>query len=233
MTVVEVRAMLARMGEADRREVLRMLRTEFGIPIHKIERDWGINAEAILEAIYAAPDLTRRGVRGVLAEAIFRTVVVPRLVGWRSIPFEGDQPYDLLLDGGHGKAPLKVQVKNQRKEQGVPKIDARLSAATGVKIYIVETQRTRNGSRAAGETGTTATRPYRFDEFDVLAVCMQPSSKNWEDFIYCPTGRLLARPRDSSLLKVLQPIYSNETNGWTRDIDDAASDVYAAGGDVS
>lgn len=249
MSLDEARALIAGMSDDDRRAVLRVLRDEHRITIHPIEDDWKTTAEAILEAIHAAPDLTKRGIRGVLAEAIFRTVVVPKLSGWTAIDFEGDLPYDLLMepgsgsgsfkvrDGdarygppiepGNGPSSLKVQVKNQRRERGEPKTDTRMSRQCGFPVYVVETQRTRTGNRTGQDGEATATRPYRFGEFDLLAVCLQPSSGDWEDFIYCPAHMLLPRPADPDLLAVMQPIFTDGTRGWSRDFDQAAASVYA------
>lgn len=222
MSLDEVRALLAGLNEEERRGVLQALRQDFGVVVHPLETVWNTTAEAILEAIHASPDLTQRGVRGILAEATFRTTVVPdQLAGWVSIPFAGDLPYDLLLDDGAG--PVKVQVKNQRRERGEPKTDARQTRACGFPVYVVETQRTRNGQAEDGEGGTTATRPYRFGEFDVLAVCLQPSSGRWTDFIYCPDHLLLPRPDQPTLLKVMQPIYSDGSRGWTHDFNQAVA----------
>lgn len=226
MSVDEVRALLAAMTGEQRQAVLQSIRQEFGAVIHPLETAWNTSAEAILEAIHAAPDLTQRGVRGILAEATFRTTVVPtQLRGWTSIPFDGDLPYDLLLDDGMGG--LKVQVKNQRRERGLAKEDPKLTRACGFPVYVVETQRTRNGQGDDGEGGTMATRPYRFGEFDILAVGLQPSSGSWTDFIYCPAHLLLPRADEPRWLKVMQPIYTDESRGWTRDFNTAAAVVRA------
>jgi len=224
MSLGEVRALLARLNDEERAAVLLTLRQDFRVALHPLEGAWNTTAEAILEAIHASPDLTQRGVRGILAEATFRTTVVPNtLVRWRSIPFVGDQPYDLLLDDGAGQ--LKVQVKNQRREKGEVKLDPRLTKAHGFPVYVVETQRTRNG-KAMGEGGAPiATRPYRFGEFDILAVCLQPSSGSWSDFIYCATHLLLPRADDNNLLQIMQPVYSDGSHGWTYNFDQAAADV--------
>lgn len=227
MSVEQARAVLASMNDAERRAVLRVLRDEYRIPVHPIEGEWKTSAEAILEAIHSAPDLTQRGIRGVLAEAIFRTVVVPKFAGWTAIDFEGDLPYDLLMEPDDGRSSLKVQVKNQRRERGEPKTDAKLSRQSGFPVYVVETQRTRTGKRTGQDGEAMATRPYRFGEFDLLAVCLQPSSGDWEDFIYCPAHMLLPRPTQPDLLAVMQPIFTDETRGWSRDFDQAAASVYA------
>lgn len=222
MSLDEVRALLSGLSDQERRGVLQLLRLEYGVAIHPLEVEWKTTAEAILEAIHSAPDLTQRGVRGILAEATFKTTVVPEsLPKWKSIPFAGEHAYDVLLDDGEG--PLKVQVKNQRKREGVALIDEALSKQSGSAVYAVETQRTRNGRAKKGsEKEEISTRPYRFGEFDVLAVCMQPSTGKWTDFLYCATCQLMPRPENRDLLKVLQPIYTDGSHGWTYDFDAAA-----------
>ncbi len=222
MSVDEVRALLAGLKEDERQTILQTLRQDYRTALHPLEVAWNTTAEAILEAIHASPDLTQRGVRGILAEATFRTTVVPtQLQGWISIPFAGDLSYDLLLDDGSGE--VKVQVKNQRREKGQAKTDAKLSRLCGFPVYVVETQRTRNGQNTDGEGAITSTRPYRFGEFDVLAVGLQPSTGSWTDFIYCAQHRLLARDAEPTWLKVMQPIYSDGSHGWTRDFKEAAT----------
>lgn len=221
MSLDQVRWLLERMDGDGHLSVLRMLRQEFGVVIHPLETQWNTGAEAILEAIYQSPDLTQRGVRGVLAEAIFRTVVVPtQLTQWTSEPIFGDLAYDLRLRSPFG--PVRVQVKNQRRERGGPKVDMRLSRLNGSPVYVVETQRTRNGQTTGEDGEQRDTRPYRFTDFDVLAVCMQPSSGSWHDFVYCPTYALRPRLYDAGLLHVMQPIVINERGPWTRSFDSAA-----------
>jgi len=226
MSLDQVLAMLAGLSDEERHRILRTLRQDFGVSIHPLETAWRTTAEAILEAIHTSPDLTQRGVRGILAEATFRTTVVPeQLNGWESVPIHGDLPYDLLLS--NHRFEVKVQVKNQRRERGEPKIDRRLTDESGCQVYVVETQRTRNGQAPTGNGEAAATRPYRFGEFDLLAVCLQPSSGIWTDFIYCAGHRLLARPHAPTLLKVMQPVYSDCSRGWTRDFSQAAEEAMA------
>lgn len=192
-------------------EVLRLLRQQRRVPIHRLENEWGTTAEAILEAIYDAPDLIQRGVRGVLAEAIFRTVVVPRdLPDWTSEPVDNDEAFDLLLI--HPRlGRVRVQVKSQRKERQVPKI---YKGQMGPPpVYVVETQRTRNGTLPDG----SPSRPYRFHEFDVIAVCLHASTGSWEDFIFCASEDLLARRSNPAWLEVIQPVYLDRPQVWSRD----------------
>ncbi len=228
MSIDDIRALLRGLNDLERHAVLQALRHEFRTVIHPLELAWNTTAEAILEAIHSAPDLTQRGVRGILAEATFRTTVVPeQLTRWRSVPFQGERPYDVLLDDSN--CTLKIQVKNQRRERGSAKIDNKLSKHCGFPVYVVETQRTRNGQSQAEDGSTSATRPYRFGDFDVLAVCLQPSSNSWKDFIYCPAHLLLPRPDQPTQLKVMQPIFCNDGNGWTRDFEQAAESARLSG----
>jgi hypothetical protein len=80
---------LKRATPAQREMIFRKLREEF--PLHPLEAEWNTSAEAILEAISRSPDLTQRGIRGILAEASFFTLVYPTLQrhGWTDA---GDVP---------------------------------------------------------------------------------------------------------------------------------------------
>jgi hypothetical protein len=211
----DVERLLSQATPQQREQMLLLLRERYGIAIHRLENDWGTTAEVILEAIHEAPDLIQRGVRGVLAEAIFRTVVVPQtLPSWRSEPVHNDEAYDLLLSHrSPGLGRVRVQVKSQRKERQVPKIYRQQVGPP--PVYVVETQRTRNGTHPDG----TSSRPYRFHDFDILAVCLHASSGRWEDFIYCAAPDLLPRRTDETLLEVLQPIYFDRPGIWSRDFE--------------
>src|SRR5690606_16123368 len=88
--------------------------------IHEFEEVIGAPAEMILEAVHRAPELTRRMLRGVIADASFRTFIIPTLQkrGWEDITPPGNFAYDYMLKDDQG--PLKVQVKLQRSERGAP-----------------------------------------------------------------------------------------------------------------
>lgn len=211
MTLPEVETLLQRMTAEERQTLLHVLRSRYGTAIHPLEARWNTSAEAILEAIDQSGDLTQRGIRGVLAEASFRTNVVPqRLPGWQIRPFAGNQSYDLILEDTVGQ--VRVQVKLQRREKGVPKLHRR-----NADIFVVETQRTRTG-RAADNSQT---RPYAVDDFDVLAVSLQPSVGDWISFIYCAVRDLAVRPENPRLLQVMQPFPASGSNLWSQDFEHA------------
>jgi hypothetical protein len=170
----------------------------------------GAPAELILEAIHRAGPLTLRGIRGVLSESAFELNVVKKLAGWTSLPTPNDPPYDFLLDDGRG--PVKVQVKLQRK-----KADRAMRANEGYRwlsaeMFAVETQRTRGGKDL--KTGED-TRPYRFGEFDILAVATEPSTQRWDTFLYTVGRWLIPRPTNTHLLLKFQPVPAAPNDDWT------------------
>lgn len=185
-----------------------MLRVEF--PIHRLEAKLNIPAEAILEAIDRASDLTLRGVRGVIAEIAFKINVADKLKGWSSEELHGDFPYDFLLRDRLGA--VRVQVKMQRLKRGVPMMARQGYKRLPADMYVVETQRTRGGKdQKTGED----TRPYKFGEFDVLAVSMHPSTQIWSSFMYTVAGWLLPRPENKALMLKFQPVARASNDVWT------------------
>lgn len=209
MTPEELETLMAMMTPTEREALLRVLRDQYGVPIHTLEAQWNTTAETILEAIQRASDLVQRGVRGIIAEATFRTVVLPKsLPKWRELPIQGDQAYDLLLEDGGG--PVRVQVKMQRRRDGRPMQYKKRS-----DTFVVETQRTRSGKRSDSEPS----RPYRVSEFDLLAVCLHPSTGRWTDFLYCAARDLLTRSHDPKLLEVMQPIPIAGSQHWNPDFE--------------
>src|ERR1017187_6657741 len=106
-------------SEEERRIILAYLRAR--VPLHGLETEWSTTAEEIMTAIARSSDLTLRGIRGILAEAIFEKRLLPTLAraGWVEVKIVGDQSYDFLVE--RGNANVRIQVKLQRKERGEPK----------------------------------------------------------------------------------------------------------------
>jgi len=181
--------------------------------IHEFENVIGAPAEMILEAVHRAPELTRRMLRGVIADAAFRMyAVAPLLVrGWKDITPEGNFAYDYKLDDGQG--PVTVQVKLQRSERGKPVVKSGSRYLNlGAEVFIAETQKTRSGV----DGDENKTRPYRFGEFDVLAVSMQPSTGNWNQYMYTLSRWLLIGKRPGELA-TMQPVAMASNACWTSD----------------
>lgn len=181
-------------------------------PIHEFERVIGAPAEMILEAVHRAPELTRRMLRGVIADAAFRAFVIKPLepVAWRDVTPQGNFAYDYKLDDGKG--PITVQVKLQRSERGVPAVKDGTRYGLGLKVFMTETQKTRTGT----DGQDNKTRPYRFGEFDILAVSMQPSTGKWDRFMYS-LGRWLLQGKEPGQMATLQPVSMASDEWWTDD----------------
>lgn len=211
-TLQAIRAALAAVSSNERRRLFQDLRKEF--PIHELEHKWNAPAEVVLEAIARANPLTQRGMKGVIAEAAFgAAVVVPLLsAGWIDDTPAGDNPFDFRLK--HKLGTVTVQVKNQRNEKHVPKLWNKRPG-----VYVVETQKTRSGKDPAGKD----TRPYKFGEFDILAVCLHPSTNDWSRFLYTVGNWLLPREIDKKLISVMQPVDPQASTDWTTDFAKAVS----------
>lgn len=186
------------------------LRQEF--PIHKIETDLNVKAEVILDAISQASDLTLRGIRGIIAESSFFYNVVRNLDGWEFVPPSGNQPYDCTIRDTTG--PVRIQVKMQRLKAHKPMMASEAARRFRTDMYAVETQRTRSGKGARGED----TRPYRFDEFDILAVSFQPSTGAWDRFLYTVARWLLPQAGHADLMNKFQPVPVRPNDDWTDDL---------------
>ena len=171
----------------------------------------------ILEAVHRAPELTRRMLRGVIADAAFRQFAVRALAesGWRDVTPVGNFAYDYVLEDGTGA--VTVQVKLQRSERGAPVVKRGERFGFGETVHIVETQKTRTGSD--GEDNQT--RPYRYGEFDILAVSMQPSTAKWDRYMYT-LGRWLLPGRNKGEMATLQPVAMSPSEFWTDDFRIAA-----------
>jgi hypothetical protein len=197
---------------------------------HPLELEWGIDADTILSAISRSSDLTKRGVRGIIAEAIFVNEIVPTIgiSGWSVVEYVGDHPFDAMV--AKGALEARIQVKLQRLEEGVPKLYYPKHYDSG-SLYVVEVQKTRTGEKRAKrtlpgtestisttESITVSTRPYSFGDFDILAVNMHPSSGSWRDFRYTVANWLLPRTANAGLIDVFQPVASIPNDVWTDDL---------------
>lgn len=226
-TLETIKNLINDCSEQDRRAMRAYLRN---LLPHPLEREWGIDADTILSAINRSSDLTKRGVRGIIAEAVFVDEIAPSLTqfGWEAVDLKGDHPYDALLRKGDRQA--RIQVKLQRLEEGAPKLYYPKYYEKG-SLFVVEVQKTRTGVKTskrslvgtgqaldATETVTVKTRPYNFGDFDILAVNMHPSSGNWRSFRYTVASWLLPRSSDRKLIEIFQPVASKPNNLWADDL---------------
>ncbi len=212
----EVCKLVDALSEEEKRIVLKYVRER--VPPHPLEQKWGTTAEAILTAIARSADITRRGIRGILAEATFEQFFIPQLQseGWTSRANLGEQAYDFLIEKGDAK--VTIQVKLQRKENGDPKEYAARSRKTlscqYERLYVVEVQKTRTGKKAG-----KATRPYHFGDFDILAVNMHTATGDWKRFMFTVGGWLLPRKSANDLIEIFQPVSICPDEFWTDDLE--------------
>lgn len=216
-STTHAKAVLSQLSESEQRELLAWLRSIY--PIHALESRWGAPAEVILEAIARASDLSHRGVLGLIAEASFKVNVIDRLEGWGSSAPPADAAFDYEIARGTDR--VRIQVKRQRTERRKLR-----PYRSGSSLFTVETQRTRSGKDAKGDS----TRPYKFGEFDILAVSIQPATDDWTQFRYAPQRWLLPDSKRPTCLKVLQPVSLTVNSDWTGDFAECL-DRLRTGGD--
>lgn len=210
-----VRALLAKCTPQEQETIFRELRKSH--LIHEYEQIVGAPAEMILEAVHRAPELTRRMLRGVIADAAFAGFVVPKIKdrGWEDVTPEGNHAFDYKLDDGKG--PVTVQVKLQRSALGSPVEKPGALYGFEGDVFMTETQKTRTGT-----DGGEKTRPYRYGEFDVLAVSMQPSCGLWDRYMYT-LGRWLIPGKAAGEIATMQPVTKTPSEFWTDDFATAAA----------
>lgn len=207
--VEEIKELLAACTPAQREIIFKELRKEFNI--HPLEAKLVTQAEIILEAIDKDDKgLTFRMMRGVIAEAAFQIEVISKLENWADVTPEGDLPYDYLLRDEHGD--VSVQVKLQRSKDFKPMFAKEAYKRFSSELFVVETQKTRGGIDAATKEDT---RPYKFGEFDILAVSMQPSTNSWSSFMYTVSDWLLPMEDDKSRILKFQPVSPKPNDDWT------------------
>lgn len=220
------------MSEAERRQALAYLRNL--LPRHAVEEQLMISSDGILHALGRAGDFTVRMIRGVFAEAAFASDVLPTLVPvWRELSLgAGDPPYDFLLTDQDSSlmssvepavafARVRVQVKMQRSKGRKPLLASetwRSMVKWPSSHYVVEVQKSRKGEKHGEHT-----RPYRFGEFDILAVSLGPSQGRWSAFVYTVERWLLPDPLNPSQLLKYQPVSPVDDDSWTNDYTRAAS----------
>jgi len=213
--VETIKQMLMDAPDQDRADIFDWLRETQ--QIHPLEVEFGAKAEVILEAIARSSDLTKRGIRGVIAEAVFKVDILDELEDWHDVTPEGDHPYDFLITDGNGE--VSIQLKMQRLKEQRPMLASEGYRALDADFWVVETQRTRGGKTSAGED----TRPYKFGEFDLIAVSMHPSTGSWQDFLFTVSSWLLERPESPSQLLKFQPVPKGPDDFWTDDLATAVS----------
>ena len=200
-----IKKIIDQCSEEERKALGKYLRQ---LSPHPLERSLKVDADTILTAIERSSDLTKRGIRGIIAEAVFVNQVIPEVapLGWQNVSSVGtDHPYDVLLKKGDQE--VRIQVKLQRSLRNLPWFYYRKHYSD--EYYVVEVQKTRGGTKAGRPT-----RFYRFGDFDLLAVNMHPSSHDWNSFRYTLGAWLLPGDPDSDI-EIMQPVAAIPNSSWT------------------
>lgn len=209
-------ALIERLTQPERETLLRHLRAK--LPLHPMEERLKASAETVLDAIGRASPLTIRGIEGIIAEASFAMEVLPALEGWTPLDAPEEAAYDFRL--ADTSEPVRLQVKMQRRRNHLPWMASEAMKSTRKwpkDFYVVEVQRTRGGEAGEG----VATRPYRFGEFDLLAVSLGAAKGRWRDFIYTVANWLLPDPADKTQILKYQPVSPVTNEDWTTDFNEA------------
>jgi hypothetical protein len=219
----EIRTLIESLNSDELRSLADYIHSK--VPEHPLEVKWGIDYHIILDAINRSQDITQRGVRGVIAEAVFESDVLPTLKGWKAVRFVGDLAYDFKIEAEAGASEITIQVKLQRTEKGQPLQKKRYYPPD---TYVVEVQKTRSGTKRKKkgaviddlelEDTVEKTRPYQFGDFDILAVNMQPSSRDWARFMYTVGSWLIPRSGNTKLIEIMQPVSAIRSDVWTDDL---------------
>lgn len=222
---------LAGCSESERRELFQaLLATE---QVHELETMLKAPAAVILEAIHRAPELTRRMLRGIIGDAAFARFTIPSLKasGWKDVTPPGNFAFDYLVEDAKGRISIQVKLQRSENQEAVITVARKAKGRSkaqwviGPGMYTVETQRTRGGKRKRSDVSETPediqTRPYRFGDFDVLAVSLQPSGKPWSAFRYT-IARWLLPGKDPTTLAVMQPVAMQPNADWTDDFNEVA-----------
>ena len=207
------------LSDAAREEVFRWLLARHNV--HPVEAEFGADAEVILEAIGRSSDISKRGVRGLLAEAFFKIHVLDGDVRLTDRSTADEAAFDFLVR--RAGRDYRVEVKLARRKAGELMLPPK-SVSTGLPrgdYGVVEIQRTRGGRTSDGRD----TRPYRTDAFDVLAVSLHPATGNWADFRFVRTGLLTTRKGKPDLLNKMHPVPIAPALGWRASLHECLDDI--------
>lgn len=169
-----------------------------------------VKPEILLDALNFANEFTFRNLRGLISEYYLRQRLIKN--GFVLLPTEQNDPFDFKIEKNN--KIFTIQLKLQRQSAGQPIFTQDISKKLPAGFYVSEIQRCRNGFDRKG----FSTRPYKFTDFDILAVCLEPVTKDWHDFTFCLTSNLLADPKHPSNIFKYQAIELNQC--WNREIEE-------------
>ncbi|MGA9408509.1 MAG: hypothetical protein WBW71_15345 [Bacteroidota bacterium] len=207
----QVKQLLALCTKDQRQEIFSFLRKEF--PIHPIETEFNAQAEVILEAIHKSSALNLRGNVGLIARAAFEMNIASKIQGFRIVEIKGDAPFNCYMVDDNGE--VKIQVTMQCTKDHRPMMADQALSRLPANKYVVDTERILDGQNSEGGEDP---RSYRFGSFNILAVSLQPSTNDWNNFLYTVERWLMPSPEDESRLLKFQPVPLKPDGDWTDDL---------------
>jgi hypothetical protein len=143
--------------------------------------------------------------------------VLGTLKTWEAVSFVDDRPYDFLIRSKTSQPrDVRIQVKLQRMRQQQPMLASQANRHYPAEMFVVEVQKTRGGIDLQTNEET---RPYRFGEFDVLAVNMHPSTRDWNKFLFTLSNWLVPRSPNTALIEIFQPVSQLANEYWTDNLE--------------
>jgi hypothetical protein len=186
--------------------------------------EWKDHAQTVLGAVRVSHP-TRRGVNGAIAAAFFESSALPAVayLGWkRSSTSPRRGPFNLAIE--KNEQTVHIQIAIVQLEAGKPR--RKYTPDGRENLYVVQLQKKLTRA-AAGSNAPLAevhnglaetpdiTRAYSFNDFDVLAVSIQPVTRCWADFRYAPSACLVRRGDQPSLIAQSQVVPLGPSGVWT------------------
>jgi hypothetical protein len=186
--------------------------------------EWKGHAQTVLGAVRASHP-TRRGVNSAIAAAFFESSALPELsdLGWnRSATSLRRVPFTLAIE--RNEQSVRILIAIVQLDAGKPR--RKYIPGGEEDLFVVQLQKNLRralvGSAAslAGTNGnypqaTDITRAYAFNDFDVLAVSMQPVTRSWADFRYALAAQLVPRDDQPTRIAQSQVVPLKSSDSWT------------------
>jgi hypothetical protein len=189
------------------------------------DRDqWKSHAQTVLEAVRASHP-TRRGVKGAVAAAFFASTALPASVqaGWTlvsSADRRRPSQFEIEKDGRIARVLISaLQVEagkplRQASERREPVYVSRLPR----RPLIDRTVRGANQAERDRPQKPVGERGWLETDFDVLAVNLQPVTRNWSDFRYTLSHSLTPSQSNPPMIGDLQPVPLHPSGAWAADL---------------
>jgi hypothetical protein len=190
--------------------------------------EWTDEARTILEAVRRTSRPTKWKVRRMIAEAIFKKIVVPSIVdsGWKLRAAQADIPSSgVLLERDSRLARVEIVLlqpatakfrriyRDQHSESAYAlEIQKKQAQVKSVKVA------PGGETRQTPQTGSAFGRSYSFGEFDILAVNIHAVTRQWPDFRYTLSASLSPHPGQQSLINIVQLVSLRPNDAWTDDL---------------